>query len=314
MERSTNYNRDVNEVKALEEMATDVAELPMEYSGYASQDRQAPDVTRLYLNEIGLGKLLNADEEVKYARLGRSGDEDGRHMMIVSNLRLVVKIARRYIGRGLTLLDLIQEGNLGLIRAVEKFDPELGYRFSTYATWWIRQNIERAIMNQGRVIRVPVHILKEINTCLKAAREYQLANGEEASREVVAQMVKKTPEEVKRLLEFSEHTVSGDELQGPQQNQTVLDLVPDSTDGLPQETLNRMKVRHSVKRWMATLNERQREVITRRFGFHDEKEETLEEVGREIGLTRERVRQIQIEALAHLKGMAAATQFDRDCW
>ena len=314
MERSTNYNRDVNEVKALAEMTNDIAELPIEYSGYASQDRQAPDVTRLYLNEIGLGRLLNADEEVKYARLGRSGDEDGRRTMIVSNLRLVVKIARRYIGRGLTLLDLIQEGNLGLIRAVEKFDPERGYRFSTYATWWIRQNIERAIMNQGRVIRVPVHILKEINTCLKAAREYQIASGEEASRNVVAKIVQKSPEEVKRLLEFSEHTVSGDELQGPQQNQTVLDMVPDSTDGLPQEALNRMKVQHSVKTWMATLNERQREVITRRFGFHDEKEETLEEVGREIGLTRERVRQIQIEALAQLKGMAAATQFDRDCW
>jgi len=314
MERSTNYNRDVNEVKALAEMTNDIAELPIEYSGYASQDRQAPDVTRLYLNEVGLGRLLNADEEVKYARLGRSGDEDGRRTMIVSNLRLVVKIARRYIGRGLTLLDLIQEGNLGLIRAVEKFDPERGYRFSTYATWWIRQNIERAIMNQGRVIRVPVHILKEINTCLKAAREYQIASGEEASRNVVAKIVQKSPEEVKRLLEFSEHTVSGDELQGPQQNQTVLDMVPDSTDGLPQEALNRMKVQHSVKTWMATLNERQREVITRRFGFHDEKEETLEEVGREIGLTRERVRQIQIEALAQLKGMAAATQFDRDCW
>lgn len=313
MESLTNY-RDVQEVKALEEMTNDIAELPMEYSNYALQDRQAPDVTRLYLNEIGLGRLLNADEEVKYARLGRKGDEGGRRMMIVSNLRLVVKIARRYIGRGLTLLDLIQEGNLGLIRAVEKFDPELGYRFSTYATWWIRQNIERAIMNQGRVIRVPVHILKEINTCLKAAREYQIASGEEPSREAVARMVKKTPEEVKRLLEFSEHAVSGDELQGPQQNQTVLDMVPDSTDGSPQEMLNRMKVKGSVKRWMSTLNERQREVITRRFGFHDEKEETLEEVGREIGLTRERVRQIQIEALAHLKGMAAATQFDRDCW
>lgn len=259
------------------------------------------DATQLYLNEIGFSPLLSADEEKHYARLARSGDEAGRRRMIESNLRLVVKISRRYINRGLTLLDLIEEGNLGLIRAVEKFDPERGFRFSTYATWWIRQTIERAIMNQTRTIRLPIHVVKELNVYLRAARELTQKLDHEPSAEEIAQTLDKPVEEVKRLLGLNERVTSIDLPVGPDSEKAVLETIADTHVSDPSLLLQDDDIRDSISYWLDELSEKQREVVSRRFGLRGHESSTLEEVGREIGLTRERVRQIQVEALRRLR-------------
>ena len=259
------------------------------------------DATQLYLNEIGFSPLLSADEEKHYARLSRSGDEAGRRRMIESNLRLVVKISRRYINRGLTLLDLIEEGNLGLIRAVEKFDPDRGFRFSTYATWWIRQTIERAIMNQTRTIRLPIHVVKELNVYLRAARELTQKLDHEPSAEEIAGMLDKPVEEVKRLLGLNERVTSIDLPVGPDSEKAVLETIADSQVSDPSLLLQDDDIRDSISHWLDELTDKQREVVSRRFGLRGHESSTLEEVGREIGLTRERVRQIQVEALRRLR-------------
>lgn len=261
------------------------------------------DATQLYLNEIGYSPLLTADEEKYYSRLARKGDQNGRRRMIESNLRLVVKISRRYINRGLTLLDLIEEGNLGLIRAVEKFDPERGFRFSTYATWWIRQTIERAIMNQTRTIRLPIHVVKELNVYLRAARELTQKLDHEPSAEEIADMLDKPPAEVKRLLGLNERVTSVDLPVGPDSDKSVVDTIADSQVSDPSQLLQENDIRDSIGVWLDELTEKQREVVSRRFGLRGYESSTLEEVGREIGLTRERVRQIQVEALRRLRAI-----------
>ncbi|QFU75532.1 RNA polymerase sigma factor RpoS [Halioglobus maricola] len=261
------------------------------------------DATQLYLNEIGYSPLLTADEEKFYARLARSGDDSGRKRMIESNLRLVVKISRRYINRGLTLLDLIEEGNLGLIRAVEKFDPERGFRFSTYATWWIRQTIERAIMNQTRTIRLPIHVVKELNVYLRAARELTQKLDHEPTAEEIADMLDKPAADVKRLLRLNERVTSVDTPVGPDSDKTVVDTIADAHETDPSELLQDSDIKDSIAAWLDELSEKQREVVSRRFGLRGYESSTLEEVGREIGLTRERVRQIQVEALKRLRGI-----------
>lgn len=262
---------------------------------------RALDATQLYLNEIGFSPLLTPQEEVHFARLAQKGDPAGRKRMIESNLRLVVKIARRYVNRGLSLLDLIEEGNLGLIRAVEKFDPERGFRFSTYATWWIRQTIERAIMNQTRTIRLPIHVVKELNVYLRAARELTQKLDHEPSAEEIATLLEKPVDEVKRMLGLNERVTSVDVSLGPDSDKTLLDTLTDDRPSDPCELLQDDDLAESIDQWLSELTDKQREVVVRRFGLRGYESCTLEEVGQEIGLTRERVRQIQVEALKRLR-------------
>lgn len=275
--------------------------LKVESFGNDSSSGRDLDATQLYLNEIGFSPLLSAEEEVHFARLARKGDELGRKRMIESNLRLVVKISRRYVNRGLSLLDLIEEGNLGLIRAVEKFDPERGFRFSTYATWWIRQTIERAIMNQTRTIRLPIHVVKELNVYLRAARELAQKLDHEPSAEEIAELLEKPVEDVKRMLALNERVTSVDTPLGPNSDKSVLDTVADDRAADPCQALESNDVTSGLEHWIDELPEKQREVVSRRFGLRGYESSTLEEVGREIGLTRERVRQIQVEALKRLR-------------
>ncbi len=262
---------------------------------------RALDATQLYLNEIGFSPLLTPEEEVHYARLAQRGDPAGRKRMIESNLRLVVKISRRYVNRGLSLLDLIEEGNLGLIRAVEKFDPERGFRFSTYATWWIRQTIERAIMNQTRTIRLPIHVVKELNVYLRAARELTQKLDHEPSAEEIAHLLDKPVEDVQRMLGLNERVTSVDVTLGGDSDKTLLDTLTDEQPTDPCELLQDDDLSSSIDAWLSDLTEKQREVVIRRFGLRGHECSTLEEVGQEIGLTRERVRQIQVEALRRMR-------------
>ena len=284
-------------------LAAEAEEAAFQSAKAARSVEQSLDATQLYLNEIGYSPLLTADEEKYFSRLARKGDESGRKRMIESNLRLVVKISRRYINRGLTLLDLIEEGNLGLIRAVEKFDPERGFRFSTYATWWIRQTIERAIMNQTRTIRLPIHVVKELNVYLRAARELTQRLDHEPTAEEIADMLDKPASDVKRLLGLNERVTSVDTPVGPDSDRSVVDTIADSRESDPSELLQDSDIKNSIADWLEELTEKQRKVVSRRFGLRGYESSTLEEVGREIGLTRERVRQIQVEALKRLRSI-----------
>ena len=259
------------------------------------------DATQLYLGEIGFSPLLTAQEEIYYARRSLRGDEVSRKRMIESNLRLVVKISRRYNNRGLSLLDLVEEGNLGLIRAVEKFDPEKGFRFSTYATWWIRQTIERAIMNQTRTIRLPIHIVKKLNVYLRTARELAHKLTHEPTAEDIAQELDVPAKEVAKILKLNERISSVDLPIGNNSDKELLDIIPDRKEATPENELQNEDMKLRIVYWLEDLNPKQREVLARRFGLLGYEAATLENVGKEIGLTRERVRQIQVEALKSLR-------------
>lgn len=270
------------------------------------------DATQIYLKEIEFSPLLTPEEEVYYGRLARQGDDTGRRKMIVCNLRLVVKIARRYMNRGLTLLDLIEEGNLGLIRAVEKFDPERGFRFSTYATWWIRQTVERALMNQTRTIRLPIHVTKELNTYLKVSRRLTQCLGRNPTIDEVANEMGQPPARVKKLLNLSERTTSLDLPISKDNERPVMEVLADEVFPEPDVCLEDNDVIHLVDSWLDELDEKQREVIIRRFGLHGFEAATLEQVGRELGVTRERVRQIQMEALRRLRRILVTRGLSED--
>jgi len=264
-------------------------------------NRKELDATRLYLREIEGSPLLTAEEEVYYSRLSLKGDMKARSKMIECNLRLVVKIARRYMNRGLALLDLIEEGNLGLIRAVEKFDPEKGFRFSTYATWWIRQTIERALMNQTRTIRLPIHVIKELNVYLRAARKLEQTMDKEPTADDIAKMLDKPVAGVEKMLGLRDRVTSVDVPVGKENDRPLLEIVADDRVPAPPEMLQNEDVMSNLGVWLEQLDVKQREVLVRRFGLNNHERTTLEDVGRELGVTRERVRQIQMDALKQLR-------------
>jgi RNA polymerase nonessential primary-like sigma factor len=270
------------------------------------------DVTQIYLNEIGQNALLTPDEELRLTRRVVAGDFEARQRMIECNLRLVVNIAKHYVNRGMALLDLIEEGNLGLIHALEKFDPERGFRFSTYATWWIRQNIERAIMNQSRTIRLPVHVIKELNVYLRAQRHLESHGRPDPSPEDVAHLLDRDVEEVRYILSLNERMASLDAPLDIDPNLSIGEAIPDEQGVLPEVMLQRAEVERHVHEWLNQLTDKQRGVIERRFGLNGYDISTLEEVAEAHGITRERVRQIQMEALQSLRKILRRHGVSRD--
>jgi len=290
-----------------EELDSTEQDLPPEVEVFFEPPAQPPDteflgdVTQLYLNEIGANPLLTAEEELALARRLRAGDFPARQTLIERNLRLVVNIAKHYLNRGIPLLDLVEEGNLGLIHALEKFDPERGFRFSTYATWWIRQNIERAIMNQSRTIRLPVHVVKELNQVLRTKRQLEAMSNGDATVDDVARRMERPVSEVRAILALNEHTASLDAPLDIDPTLSIGESLADDDAETPEVQIQDLEVETLVREWIGQLSEKQRMVIRHRYGIDECEVQTLEELADALELTRERVRQIQLEALGQLR-------------
>lgn len=274
-------------------------------SSTRSRPEHHGDVTRIYLSEIGRTALLTADEEKSLARAAQKGCVASRQRMIKANLRLVVKVSRAYINRGLPLLDLIEEGNLGLIRAVEKFDPERGCRFSTYSTWWIRQSVERAIMNQCRTVRLPIHVIRELTTFLRVSRELQQQLGRSPHDDEIAGQLGCPVEELHRLFRLNETTSSADEPMSNSSDRPLIECLTDDNLRDPEMEYADRAAGKLLEHWLELLPAQQRTVVEHRFGLHGKGRQTLEEVGQLLGVTRERVRQVQIAALVKLREISS---------
>ena len=259
------------------------------------------DPVRMYLKEIGRVSLLKAEDEVYLAKLIEQGDEDAKHRLTEANLRLVVSIAKKYIGRGMSFLDLIQEGNMGLIRAVEKFDYQKGFKFSTYATWWIRQAITRAIADQARTIRIPVHMVETINKLVRISRRLLQELGREPSDAEIGEEMGITPERVREIIKVAQDPVSLETPIGEEEDSHLGDFVPDSEAVAPSEAASLTMLHTEVEDILDTLTPRERRVLQLRFGLIDGHQRTLEEVGKRFGVTRERIRQIEAKALRKLR-------------
>ncbi|PSV62744.1 RNA polymerase sigma factor RpoS [Photobacterium angustum] len=269
------------------------------------------DIVHLYLKEISEKPLLTKEDEILYSRKSLCGDACSKNVLIESNLRLVVSIAKKYRGSSIHISDLIDEGNIGLMTAVEKFDPEKGFRFSTYATWWIKQTIERAIHNQGRTIRLPVHVSKEINTIIRTHKQLVKKNNQEPSTELVAEVLNKTLDDVSTTLSYDTPIVSYDQsITSEATSQSIAVLIADENSAKPDELVDDLAIQKITSNVLKCLNNRDKEIICRRFGLLGYEAQTLQEVAEEVGLTRERIRQLQVTSLAKLKNSLSRDNYD----
>lgn len=267
----------------------------------ANDEINVDDSVRMYLKEIGKVPLLNADQEQELAKKMLEGDEDAKNTLIESNLRLVVSIAKKYMNRGLSLLDLIQEGNIGLIKAVDKFDYQMGFKFSTYATWWIRQAISRAIADQARTIRIPVHMVETINKLNRVDRQLIQELGREPDTKELAERMGMSEEKIREIQKISQDPVSIDKPVGEEEDSHLVDFIASDETASPDEVVARQLLKEELLETLDTLSEREAKVLRRRFGLDDGRQRTLEEVGKEFGVTRERIRQIEAKAIRKLR-------------
>lgn len=272
------------------------------------------DITQRYFEDIGRLRILSAEEEQDYARRMKNGDPEAREILITHNLRLVVYIAKRYLGRGLPLLDLVEEGNLGLMHALEKFDPDRGFRLSTYATWWVRQSVDRALMNHSRTIRLPVHVVKELNRCLRAKRALEKQGILDVGAEAIARLTGKSVEGVRDVMRLNNTPLPLDAPLGIDPSLQLGDTIADEGCIPPDERLHRSELENHVTEWLSKLSDKHRMVVERRFGLNNHDTATLKELAQDLKVSRERVRQILLETQEKLAIWLSAKGVQKEDW